>query len=269
MLKDSEWDHNASGIVTNSQNNDDAPSPQDGACPNGGTGPTGTYSCTIIVHNYVHDNNNNKTPLTTPSPFGTGIVSRGRPQRHRGGQQGHPPRGVGHPRRRLPRLRSAAADRPLRGRHHERVRAGHAASTTTSATRSSTTSSRRTASTATRRTATSPSCSARGADAEQQLLVRQQAPGRKRSHAPTPRICRPFTARRSAGSPKPRRTAAPLLGQAGCDTRVLACDPSMHYPTHGRVVIHKLPPQPSMPNPCAGVPANPWCPSNASGHRRR
>ena len=124
VLKDSEWDHNASGIVTNSQNNDDAPSPQDGACPNGGTGPTGTYSCTIIVHNYVHDNNNNKTPLTTPSPFGTGIVSRGRPQRHRGGQQGHPPWSVGDPRPRLPRLRSAAADRPLRGRNPRRVRAG-------------------------------------------------------------------------------------------------------------------------------------------------
>ena len=46
VLKNSEWDHNASGIVTNSQNNDDAPSPQDGACPNGGTGPPGpTPAC--------------------------------------------------------------------------------------------------------------------------------------------------------------------------------------------------------------------------------
>src|SRR5206468_5751448 len=33
IVEKSEWDENTCGIVTNSQNNDDAPSPQDGACP--------------------------------------------------------------------------------------------------------------------------------------------------------------------------------------------------------------------------------------------
>src|SRR5213078_204152 len=46
ILQNSEWDDNASGIVSNSQNNDDAPSPQDGACP------SGTDSCEIWRNNY-------------------------------------------------------------------------------------------------------------------------------------------------------------------------------------------------------------------------
>ena len=70
------------------------------------------------------------------------------------------------------------------------------------------------------------------------------------------------------GQPQTAANSGALLGQAGCDSRVLPCDPSMHYPGHGRVVIHKLPPQASMPNPCAGVPANPWCPSATSQRRR-
>jgi len=29
------------------------------------------------------------------------------------------------------------------------------------------------------------------------------------------------------------------------------------------VVLPPVPRQPTMPNPCAGVPANPWCPARA------
>jgi hypothetical protein len=50
------------------------------------------------------------------------------------------------------------------------------------------------------------------------------------------------------------------------------CTASDHYPRVSKIVMHKLPRKlASMPNPCAGVPANPWCkakapPSGAADH---
>jgi hypothetical protein len=80
IIQNSEFDNNQSGFVTNSQNNDDAPSPQDGACPKGGTGPTGTHSCWLFTKNSVHDNNNPNVPTTgsaEAAPVGTGVVIAG------------------------------------------------------------------------------------------------------------------------------------------------------------------------------------------------
>jgi len=71
VIENSEWDTNRSGIVPSSLANDDPPSPQDGACPG-----QPTRSCTLIEHNYVHDNNNPNTPaigLTAGAVIGTGI----------------------------------------------------------------------------------------------------------------------------------------------------------------------------------------------------
>jgi hypothetical protein len=69
------WDDNQSGIVSNSQNNDDAPSPQDGACP------SGTGSCEIWRYNNVFNNNNPNVPQDTGAasagPVGTGMVMAG------------------------------------------------------------------------------------------------------------------------------------------------------------------------------------------------
>ena len=75
VLEHSEWDHLKTGIVTNSQNNDDAPSPALGWCP----GSTST-SCTFIQDNYIHDNNNPNVPAAgaaATGPVGTGIVLAG------------------------------------------------------------------------------------------------------------------------------------------------------------------------------------------------
>jgi hypothetical protein len=80
IIQNSEFDNNQSGFVTNSQNNDDAPSPQDGACPKGGTGPTGTHSCWLFTKNSVHDNNNPNVPTTgaaAAGPVGSGVVIAG------------------------------------------------------------------------------------------------------------------------------------------------------------------------------------------------
>ncbi len=74
-LEDSEWAHNRVGIVPSSLANDDPPSPQDGSCPN-----DTAKSCTLIQRNYVHDNNNPNTPYSLGNfgpPVGTGIELTG------------------------------------------------------------------------------------------------------------------------------------------------------------------------------------------------
>ena len=75
VLEISEWDHNRVGIASTTLANDDRPSPQDGACP----GVPGR-SCTLIQHNYVHDNNVANTPaagIAAAVPIGTGILISG------------------------------------------------------------------------------------------------------------------------------------------------------------------------------------------------
>jgi hypothetical protein len=79
-IQNSEFDHNKTGLSTNSQNNDDAPSPQDGACPVGVLGPTGTDNCWIFRDNFVHDNNDANVPSAGSAdlgPPGTGVVISG------------------------------------------------------------------------------------------------------------------------------------------------------------------------------------------------
>jgi hypothetical protein len=79
VIENSEFDNNKTGLSTNSQNNDDAPSPQDGSCP-GQQNATHVRSCWLFVRNNVHDNNNANVPGTGTAelgPPGTGIVISG------------------------------------------------------------------------------------------------------------------------------------------------------------------------------------------------
>ena len=84
MIENTEFDHNLSGLVSNSQNNDDQPSPEIGSCPSGSTPVVpGSAGCTIFMHNSIHDNNNPNVPgagasgLAGSAPVGSGIVLAG------------------------------------------------------------------------------------------------------------------------------------------------------------------------------------------------
>jgi hypothetical protein len=66
----------------------------------------------------------------------------------------------------------------------------------------------------------------------------------------------------------------PVLNEALCDSQVsdppFGCQPGDHYPRRTKVVMHALPPASkltTMPNPCQGVPANPWCPTKHTTRR--
>ena len=66
------------------------------------------------------------------------------------------------------------------------------------------------------------------------------------------------------GYPDPASTAV-LGAQVICATQAFFSCPSnvvANYPRRTTVVMHPLPHQQTMPNPCAGVPQNPWCPNN-------
>jgi hypothetical protein len=83
IIENSQFDHNKSGPTTNSQNNDDAPSPQSGHCPDTAAGPLGNGICDIWRDNLIHDNNNPNVPGNGVSgvagliPVGTGVVLGG------------------------------------------------------------------------------------------------------------------------------------------------------------------------------------------------
>jgi hypothetical protein len=83
IIENSQFDHNQDGLDTNAQIIGDPPAPQDGRCPDGGTSHiTHTTSCWVFMHNYVHDNNNSDVPASgsaAAGPIGTGMtVSGGR-----------------------------------------------------------------------------------------------------------------------------------------------------------------------------------------------
>jgi hypothetical protein len=83
IIQNSEFDHNQDGLDTNTQIAGDPPPPQDGRCPGGKTSDiTKTTSCWVFQNNNVHDNNNADVPAAgsaAQGPVGTGMtVSGGR-----------------------------------------------------------------------------------------------------------------------------------------------------------------------------------------------
>ena len=80
VIKNSEFDQNQDGFDTDTENGD-PPSPQNGACPNGGISPiTHTHSCWVLMDNYIHDNNNPNVPevgQAGSTPLGVGLSLSG------------------------------------------------------------------------------------------------------------------------------------------------------------------------------------------------
>jgi hypothetical protein len=73
VIRDSVFAGNRTGLAPNSLNNDDAPPPQDGRCPG-----SATTSCTIIEHNLIANNNNANVPTSGLMPaVGTGVEISG------------------------------------------------------------------------------------------------------------------------------------------------------------------------------------------------
>jgi hypothetical protein len=257
IIENSEFDHNEDGFDTNSQNGDNPP-PQNGACPGNGISPiTHTHSCWVFMHNYVHDNNDPNVPAAgsaAAGPVGTGMsISGGRndtvvdnrfvnnnawglivvPYPDNG-----PPCTGGT-------LTPAACLYDT---------SGVAVINNTYANNGS---------------FGNPT---NGDIAEARLEAGPSNCYSGNTNAGGPATTSPTglqTLEPTCGGTVPPDTNPPFLAEVACDSQASigpvggnsACLPTDSYPRRTRVVMHALPASlTTMPNPCAGVPANPWCP---------
>jgi hypothetical protein len=263
VVENSQFDSNQDGFDTNSQNNDDWPSPQDGACPDGGTSPiTHTHSCSVFMNNSVHDNNNANVPglgAASAGPAGTGMsVSGGRDDTimnntfENNGAWGvifvpypdteTPPSQVTNP-------CNGGVSAPgnvcnfddwgnaligntftNNGFFGNATNGDFAESTTTPG----------------------HPINCYGGNVDTSGTLTSSPSGLQQSNA---------TCGQTALAPDPN---PPFVSQVSCDSQFFGagspCPPGANYPRRTAVVMHPLPEGlPSMPDPCSGVPANPWC----------
>ncbi len=256
VIENSQFDHNKDGFDTNTQINGDPPAPQNGACPNGGISPiTHTHSCWVFWHNYSHDNNDPNVPqagTASQGPVGTGMTLSGG--------------------RNDTVMDNVFADNGAWGM----LMVPYPDSSTPEY---------------------NQSCSGTGGvetpgfgcvyDPMENALVNNTFRGNAFFGNPgnadygmitldtgQPRNCfrsnvapkgsAPADLEQSyptCGAPSTSAvTGGPLLAQVLCDTGFGTCPAGSTYPTVTRIVMHPLPKGiPNMPNPCAGVPDNPWC----------
>jgi hypothetical protein len=260
LIVNSEFDHNKDGFDTNSQNGDNPP-PQDGSCPAGVKPPIkGAPTCWVFFHNYVHDNNDPNVPQAgsaSAGPVGTGMsVSGGRNDTIMGNLFArnnawglilvpYPDNG--------PPCTGGTANSPLLGNgsclfdgwgdhvlNNRFVNNGSYGNPTNGAFDHLNLESH-------------PSSCFSGNTG--QLSSDATALQTKYPVCTTTAVAPDLN--------------IPFLDETLCDTGVklppFGCQPGDHYPAAGTVEMPPLARQKTMPNPCRGVPANPWCPA----HRRR
>jgi len=84
-IANTEFNNNEEGVATTSQNNDDAPAPQEGLCPEGKENPSPPPGaqrkniCWVMIHSRIIENNNGGTPTSGGAPglLGTGMTDAG------------------------------------------------------------------------------------------------------------------------------------------------------------------------------------------------
>jgi hypothetical protein len=270
IVKDSQFDNNEDGFSTNSQNGDNPP-PQNGDCPNGGTSPiTHTNSCWVFEDNYVHDNNDPNVPAlgtAAQGPVGTGIsIAGGRNDTVMHNRfvdndawgvillpyldSGKPCTGgtYGGTFGATSCLFSGYGVNLLDNTFSDNGSYGH------------------------------PSNGDVGwvsleTDPIDCFAGNTQSSGSLSPDLVTLQTTYPTC---TGTDVAPSSSNSSFLGEVLCDSQVEvnpgtpATCPTGQYPRRvlSKVVMHKLPTKqlPTMPNPCAGVPKNPWCPKNkASG----
>jgi hypothetical protein len=263
LIENSQFDNNEDGFSTNSQNADE-PAPQNGGCPAGVKPPVkGAPSCWVFYNNYVHDNNNPNVPAAgsaAAGPVGTGMsVSGSRNDTIMNN------RFVNNNAWGMILVPYLDSGKPCFGGTY-----GGALGSTScvwddfgNALIGNTFSHNG-----------SYGHPTNGDFAQVNLESGHATNCYSGNHEPGGQPVQPATAAamqtlhptcngtpQTAGSSDPR-----FLGEVLCDARVQitpgspASCPSGPYPRASRIVMHPLPKHlKAMPNPCTGVPSNPWC----------
>jgi hypothetical protein len=258
VVENSQFDKNQDGFDTNSQNGDDPP-PQNGACPHNAISPiTHTNSCWVFMHNYVHDNNNLRVPSAggaAAGPVGTGIsISGGRNDTVMDNRfvnnnawgaiiVNFPDNG--------PPCRGGTKNSPILGKgsclYDEW--GDHVIGNTF----------------------THNGGYGNPTNGEFEQLNFEKHPSDCFSgNTDTSGSLTPVSAQLEQKYPVCTASAVapnlnvPFLNEVLCDSLInvppFGCQKGDHYPHRTRVIMHPLPKGlPTMPNPCVGVPSNPWC----------
>jgi hypothetical protein len=272
VVRNSQFDNNEDGFDTNSQNGDNPP-PQDGSCPRGGTSPiTHTHSCWVFMNNFVHDNNNPNVPsagLAGGGPVGTGIsLSGARNDTVMNNRfvnnkawgtiivpfpDSGPPctGGTSGPGGQPACIYDPWGDAILNNTYTNNGGYGNPTNGDIALTN----------------TEPGPTnCFAGNVNTGGTLTT---TPSNAEQMYPD---CNGQTVPPSDSNPQ----SAEFTEEVACDSTLFLplagkapCLPTDNYPRRTQIVMHSLPPAgqlPSMPNPCAGVPHNPWCPG-PHGHK--
>ena len=260
VVENSRFDHNQDGFDTNTQVIGDPPAPQDGRCPHGGTSPvTHTTSCWVVIHNDFYDNNDPNNPAggsAAAGPVGTGMtVSGGRfdtvlDNTFAGNgawgilfvpyaQQGKPSLGQtcagagGHELPGFGCVLDPEGDALLGNTFRHNGYFGNPSNSDFG------------------------QITLFGGEAQNCFRDNKAPDGSAPANLQqTQKRCGPTT---TGGN-----TGGELFPEVLCDTGMATCPPGTHYPKPTGVVLHPVPiGLPTMPNPCAGVPANLWCPKGS------
>jgi hypothetical protein len=257
VIENSQFDNNKDGVDTNTQIDGDPPAPQDGACPGRTTSAiTHTHSCWVFMHNSVHDNNNANVPeagSASAGPTGTGMTISGGTDDTvmdntfaDNGAWGI--LFVPYPDSNPPvhgQTCTGAGGTELKGFGCVLDPKGDALFDNTF---------------------THDAYFGNPSNADfGQIVINGNGPRNcfAGNTAPAGSVPSGLEASQPTcnGTKAVQDTGGTLLAQVLCDTGFGPCPAGSHYPALTSVVMHPLPSDlPSMPDPCAGVPANAWCP---------
>lgn len=279
-IRNSEFDNNEEGIATQSQNNDDAPSPQDGICPNEATNPKlpagaqRTDVCWVMIHNKVINNNNGATPTSGSAPglVGTGMSIAG--GRHDlvientfSGNEAWGVLLVPYPATEEPPAQVPEAD-------HCRGGIGSGSGETyvcyydDFANEIANNKFSNNGGFGNPTNGDIGEVSNPETDGNCWHGNTEVGGGTPGSYPPAIESTHGTCGQPNSGEP----AASVLSAQATCDSQLVApCPPvpGEEYPRSSEVKLMPLPAQRTMPNPCAGVPTNAWCTGGATSARRR
>jgi hypothetical protein len=257
IIENSKFDNNQDGFDTNTQIAGDPPPPQNGDCPNNGISPiTHTHSCWVFMHNLVIDNNNPNAPeapgYASAGPVGTGMtISGGRNDTvmdntfENNGAWGIlfvPFPDSDKPYKGVTCANSGGAEVPRFGCvydpesdaliNNKFIHNGYFGNPTN------------------------------GDYGE--LIISSNRPSSCFSGNVAPDGSTPSNLQQTQTTCGVNLNSnvldATLLSQILCDTKIASCPAGANYPQASKVTMKPLPGNlATMPNPCKGVPSNPWC----------
>jgi hypothetical protein len=279
-IEHTEFDNNEEGVATQSQNNDDAPSPQDGVCPPGKSNrrrPSSaqrTEVCWVMIHNRVVDNNNGGTPTSGGAPglVGTGMTIAG--GRHdlvaENVFAGNGAWGIAllpYPATEAPPPQVPEADRCKGG-------IGSGSGETYVCYYDDYANEIEGNTFAHNGSFGNPTNGDIGEVSNPETDGNcwhgntEAGGGEPSSYPPAIQSTHGTCGQPNSGEP----AASVLSAQATCDSQLVTPCPEVpgeDYPRSSDVKLMALPQEPSMHNPCTNVPANPWCPSAGAASRSR